>query len=323
MERRYRASLQLVLLALLVMLLTGAFYAQGMPAASARILLGEMNGVSVYAGAIVEGEKVYFSRETLLKGLLLCVGDTSPIPQDMPVQQARNVRKMVGLYVPATSDVSLSEETIYALCALCEQNPLIRTWIVSGMRAPSEQYALQNETFERYREMFPPAEALQRALKDVPVGGASEHQLNTAFDVQFQGKLEWAYTDALDRSADGRWLRENAWRFGFIRRYPPEKAHITRVDTEELHFRYVGRVHAMAMQATGWCLEEYLAALRAYGGISIETQEGETTFVLCTKMTEIGAAFPIPEGYEAAPSADNQGYAVCALTRNQSSSAVR
>ena len=36
-------------------------------------------------------------------------------------------------------------------------------------------------------------------------------------------------------------------------------------------------------------------------------------------MLKNGAAFVLPDGYEAAPSADNLGYAVCVLTGNQDS----
>ena len=41
--------------------------------------------------------------------------------------------------------------------------------------------------------------------------------------------------------------------------------------------------------------------------------------VLCAQMLKNGAAFVLPDGYEAAPSADNLGYAVCVLTGNQDS----
>ena len=323
MGRNAKGALYPALVALVLSLFISNLYTEeAVEALAQRVLLAEKDGYCIYAGADVQGEIKQYTRQELLQGLLLCVSGQTPIPEDMPVQQVRNVRKMIGLYVPVTEDVSLSEETIYALCALCDENPLVRTWIVSGARSPAEQAAVQNAAFEQYRSMYSVAEALQRAQQKAPLGGKSEHQLGTSFDLQFQGSLDWAYADPLDRSKDGRWLRENAWRFGFIRRYPPEKSQVTGVLGEELHFRYVGKTHAAVMQMTQWCLEEYLDALHRYGGLTLETPQGERAYVLCCEITEKGAAFRIPEGYVAAPSADNQGYAVCALTPDQSLSAA-
>lgn len=313
MEKKLYRSLYLALLALMLMLFTGAYYVEK-EQPLARILLTSFGGYDIYFGATLpeDTHMTHYTRETLLKGNLLYISPQAPLPKDMPVQQVRNVRKMVGLYVPAAQDVSLSEETIYALCDLCAENPLIRTWITSGVRAPSEQYALQNETFEAYRKTMSAGEALLSARRDVPNSGESEHQLATSFDLQFTGTLNWAEIDALDRSADGVWLRENAWRFGFIRRYPTEKAEITGVINETLHFRYVGREHALVMQATGWCFEEYLKQLKEYGALTIEREERREYIVLC-EMTESGAHFDVPQGYTCTVSADNLGHAIAVM----------
>lgn len=313
----------MALAAMALMLFTGAYY-QDEESILQREILGVFADATIYAGTadFSDALQVQYTRDTLLKGDLMYVSASLPLPDDMPVQQARNVRKLVGLYVPSAQDVSLSEETIYALCDLCAENPLVRTWIVSGARSPSEQRILQDATFEEYRKLMPTYEALASARRDVPDSGKSEHQLVTSFDLAFTGELDWAYSDALDRSKDGRWLRENAWRFGFIRRYPPEKAGITGVLNEELHFRFVGNVHALVMHLTGWCLEEYLSALHAYGGLTI-TQGDESTFILCREMDAQGAVFPSPAGFSSEVSADNLGYAVCVLKCDQSAMAAR
>lgn len=319
MERSYRTGLGMALIALMLMLFTGAYF-EDKTVTSTRVLLAQRGGISIYTGAqglSQTDQRTHFSWQTLLKGKLLYVSVDTPLPEDMPVQQARNVRKMVGLYVPAAQDVSLSEETIYALCDLCAVNPLIRTWITAGMRAPSEQHALQDAAFEAYRKTMTTAAALSAARQDVPDSGHSEHQLATSFDLQFTGALDWSQQDALNRSADGLWLWENAWRYGFIRRYPPEKLEQTGVKNEGLHFRYVGQQHALVMQTADWCLEEYLDALHTHGALTVAQETGDM-FVLCVPMSAQGAEFPTPEGYSYAVSADNLGYAVCVLYKDQS-----
>ena len=55
-----------------------------------------------------------------------------------------------------------------------------------------------------------------------------------------------------------RWLRENAWRYGFILRYPADKTAVTGIEYRPWHFRYVGREVAEQISHLGITLEEYL-----------------------------------------------------------------
>ena len=54
------------------------------------------------------------------------------------------------------------------------------------------------------------------------------------------------------------WLADNAWRYGFILRYPRGKEHITGIDYEPWHYRYVGKEAAEQIYEKGITLEEYL-----------------------------------------------------------------
>ena len=81
-----------------------------------------------------------------------------------------------------------------------------------------------------------------------------------------------------------------------------------------MHWRYVGKSHAAVMQLTGCCLEEYLDLLHAQGTLCLIDGEGHETWVICRPCGTDGASFDIPEGWQAAVSADNLGYAVCVLT---------
>lgn len=324
MKNPYRGSLLLALLALLIMTASGHFIsAESVPAAAGAVLLAERDGLRLFAEAEPpEGEIVVYDRETLYRGGLMYVGPDTPLPDDLPAQQTRDVRSLVHLYIPAAEHVALSEDTIYALCRLVEQNPLVGTWIMTGMRSPREQQALQEQAFAAYRQILPVAQALAQAARDVPDSGRSEHQLATAFDVKLNGRQIWNCEDPMARTADGKWLLQNAWRFGFIRRYPPEKADITGITGESTHWRYVGRAHAAAMHAADHCLEEYLQMLHERGTLRLIAEDGGEAWLLCREMGADGAVFPIPAGWHVAVSADNLGYAVCALTRDQSSFSI-
>ena len=63
------------------------------------------------------------------------------------------------------------------------------------------------------------------------------------------------------------WIAENAYRFGFIVRYPDGKTPITGYEYEPYHLRYVGVELATEMHTTGVAtLEEFfgLPAAPAY-----------------------------------------------------------
>lgn len=87
--------------------------------------------------------------------------------------------------------------------------------------------------------------------------GYSEHQTGLTMDigaVSGNCSLRTCFTD----TAEGAWLRENAWRFGYLLRYPADKTPVTGYDFEPWHFRYIGVDLATEMHNTGvTTLEEF------------------------------------------------------------------
>lgn len=87
------------------------------------------------------------------------------------------------------------------------------------------------------------------ALKLVAKPGYSEHQTGLAVDFAARGvstlNVSFAKTKA------GIWLAENAYRYGFIVRYPSGKTSITGYSYEPWHFRFVGIDLATAMHDQG------------------------------------------------------------------------
>ena len=54
----------------------------------------------------------------------------------------------------------------------------------------------------------------------------------------------------------------HCWEYGFILRYPKDKAKITGFNYEPWHFRYLGKDLAKAVHESGLTLEEYLETLK-------------------------------------------------------------
>ncbi|MEK4254236.1 M15 family metallopeptidase [Ureibacillus sp. FSL K6-2830] len=88
--------------------------------------------------------------------------------------------------------------------------------------------------------------------------GYSEHQTGLAFDIGEKGREDLWLTEAFGQSEAGKWLAENAHRYGFILRYPKGKEHITGYMYESWHFRYLGVELATKVKDSGVTLEEYL-----------------------------------------------------------------
>lgn len=117
--------------------------------------------------------------------------------------------------------------------------------INSGFRGKEEQNKL-------YHEMG--------ASLALPAG-YSEHNLGLSLDV---GSTQMK----MDRAPEGKWLQKNAWKYGFILRYPKDKKAITGIDYEPWHIRYVGWPHSALMHEENMTLEEYLAYLKDQKSLS-------------------------------------------------------
>ena len=90
------------------------------------------------------------------------------------------------------------------------------------------------------------------ADKYVALPGKSEHQTGLAIDVTNERR------NFTKRSKEARWLEKNAYKYGFILRYPEGKEYITGIAYEPWHIRYVGKALAKNIHYKGITLEEYI-----------------------------------------------------------------
>ncbi|MGL5152277.1 MAG: M15 family metallopeptidase [Clostridium sp.] len=85
--------------------------------------------------------------------------------------------------------------------------------------------------------------------------GTSEHQLGLAMDV---ATSSLALTESFDSTEEGKWIKENSYKYGFIIRYPKGKEKITGYSYEPWHIRFVGLDLAKIINEKNITLEEYL-----------------------------------------------------------------
>lgn len=85
--------------------------------------------------------------------------------------------------------------------------------------------------------------------------GNSEHQTGLAVDVYNQTET---YTN-FEKTKEYNWMQENAYKYGFILRFPKDKENETGYEFESWHYRYVGKEIAKYIHKHNITLEEYIA----------------------------------------------------------------
>ncbi|WP_458120310.1 M15 family metallopeptidase [Paenibacillus sp. Z6-24] len=93
--------------------------------------------------------------------------------------------------------------------------------------------------------------------------GHSEHNFGLSLDIG-------STLTTMNEAPEGKWLEQNAWKYGFILRYPKDKVDITGIQYEPWHFRYVGLPHSAIMYKQNMVLEQYLDFLKEQQEIAVE-----------------------------------------------------
>ena len=161
----------------------------------------------------------------------------------------------------ATKSIKLSKTAEMALEAMFREmrtQGFTNVYVTSAYR----DYSNQNNLFFN---IYIPQEmatglsyekAMEKVLTYSAYPGTSEHHTGLCVDLMTTSmrELDESFAD----EAVYPWLLENAWKFGFILRYPEDKTEITGYSFEPWHYRFVGRYHAYKIHSQGLCLEEYL-----------------------------------------------------------------
>ncbi|QHT63652.1 M15 family metallopeptidase [Paenibacillus lycopersici] len=188
-------------------------------------------------------------------------GNLVLVDQEHPVKEAGRLTDIVNLYdhPELTKGYGLMDTTVNLSRRVAEKWEVlveaasgdgIRHFVInSGYRNEREQEKLYEQKGADYA--LPP--------------GYSEHNLGLSMDI---GSTE----TEMSKAPEGKWLSKNAWKYGFILRYPKDKTDITGIQFEPWHFRYVGLPHSKLMHDHQWTLEEYLEALKAHGTMTAAYQ---------------------------------------------------
>ena len=193
------------------------------------------DGTMAVSPTVIDGETCYFTPDGIY---VLLVNYRNPMPDSYkPNLVAYNSWARVD---------AVAEQHLRQMILDCRATG-VECWLNCGYRSQDEQNTILNDRTKEYQEKgLSYQDAYNKALETVALPGYSEHETGLAMDIVGSVMLTW--------------LHEHCWEYGFILRYPEDKADITNIVYEHWHYRYVGTKVSMAMKDTGLCLEEYLGA---------------------------------------------------------------
>ena len=88
--------------------------------------------------------------------------------------------------------------------------------------------------------------------------GHDEHQLGLAVDFAVEGLPD----DAFQKTVQSAWLKENAWKYGFVQTWNEEDVSITMHRSEPWHYRFVGTELAKTIHDSGLTFARYKAQIK-------------------------------------------------------------
>ena len=224
----------LTLLALILLLVIVISSVEGAPDPDIPTIVGKDN---------IEFENMAVDSSQLTKGTLVLINDSHKyeIPEDLDLVLISTYRDTNS---PDTIPYSIYEKyhmkleataTEYAHAMLTDMGKITKNddiMIMSSFRSYDDQSSVSKSIAAGYSDhhsgMLITLRASKGALADVHV----------------------------------TWLNENAYKYGFVVRYPADKTEITGVSDYTNAYRYVGIPHAKYMTENNLCLEEYVEYLK-------------------------------------------------------------
>ena len=189
------------------------------------------------------------AEEAAEKGMLILVNKKHPIVKDYKPADLVKIKYFVS---------DRSEATRYMRAEAAEAfHNLVDKAAANGielkMTTAYRSYNFQKILFDNYVAKEGEEAANQYSARP----GQSEHQTGLSVDVS-SPSVGYQLSDDYGNTEEGKWLAGNAYRFGFIIRFPKGKEEITGYQYEPWHIRYVGLTAAKEIYEQDLKLEEYL-----------------------------------------------------------------
>lgn len=172
--------------------------------------------------------------------------------ETMLVNKYRNLKddyapELVNIDLEYSSDDNqkATKDTVEAFINMAEDMKKEGLYIIANSSYRS--YKEQEEIYNLYTKKY----GGQYAKEYAALPGYSEHQTGYVIDIANKDH------DIFDGTQEFQWLKKNAYKYGFILRYPMDKSDITGYAYESWHYRYVGKELAKKIVDSNLTFDEY------------------------------------------------------------------
>ena len=214
--------------------------------------------------------KETLTKDDIYRGSLLLVNNDYPVRNE--AELAEGLKELYGsrakkdgnsVYWLVDNQLKANEAVIDALNEMFSAyydeagEDFVRLTVYTAYRSSAEQQAIYDKQYKTYGE---------DTSEYVPMAGHSDYQAGlSVFFKHTQNGLTYEMSSKEAKPALD-WLKKNAYKYGFVFRYPADKADITGISDENAQYqlRYVGKAHALFMNEFNLCLEEYIPFLKTF-----------------------------------------------------------
>ena len=148
-------------------------------------------------------------------------------------------------YVKADEEIEIERNVAKAFYDMAEaaSKEGLELMVSSGYRSYEDQEEITNTYLELYGQNY--------VDNYVAKPGFSEHQTAMSLDIASKSVNTFVNSD------EYTWMMDNAYKYGFILRYPKSKEDITGYKCEAWHYRYVGKKIAKYIKENNITYDEY------------------------------------------------------------------
>lgn len=193
--------------------------------------------------------RIISSEEADAEGLLILVNKQNKVSEDYVPKDLKEIKYYASDRVASSRYMKAeAAEAFHKLveAAMVEDLDLLMT-------TAYRSYDFQKTLYDNYVKN----EGQEAADTFSAKPGQSEHQTGLSVDVS-SSSVDYKLTSLFGQTEEGKWLANNAHKYGFIIRFPEGKENITGYMYEPWHIRYVGLQVANEIFRQGVTLEEYL-----------------------------------------------------------------
>ncbi|MGM9913318.1 M15 family metallopeptidase [Floccifex sp.] len=160
--------------------------------------------------------------------------------------------------VVSYKNIQIKQEVVDDLQAMCDDYKKVIGQELSLYKGYVDYETLVN-FYTAFKEQYPDQ-------VDSFISCAGQNELQLGYSIVIEGMSEWLEAYLNNENEDIsvefanketlEWLQDNAYRYGFVIRYPQEKESQTGKEYNPYLLRYVGRKNAKKMYKSNLCMEE-------------------------------------------------------------------